>query len=485
MSSEESSSKQQGQGPDVMNSDHHQGGPWGYLFRGMWRTPWGLLGVVVTTVSLTLMVVGLIGNVLGLIENPYVGIFLYLIFPATATFGIIIVIVAAYLRRRQWNKFGIEKIPLAVDLSNVQHRVWVLRFIVLTVVTFVVFGVIGYEGYHFTESPYFCGMVCHQVMEPEYTVYKRSPHAKVFCVECHIGSGATWFVRAKVSGLRQVYGVFTNSYNRPIPAPVEHLRPARDTCEECHWPEKFVGKKIKTFTHFSNDDQINPEVNEIALHVGGHNPETGLFEGIHWHVSKNVQVSYLATDEKRTKIGRVKVKRADGSEDEFVDSDIEVEEGSETVWRVMDCIDCHNRPTHTYDMPVERVDFGLLSKKINPEIPGIREDSLAVLVKEYKSREEAKASMIKDLIALQTARDEKTAVQYQADIQKAGEYVLEVYLGNVWPEMQIKWGTYQQHLGHQFEDEGYGCFRCHNDEHMNSNGDSISQECSLCHDEPE
>lgn len=482
MSIDENSSKQQAVTADNGSSKRE---PWSHLFRGMWRTPWGLIGVFITTASFTLMVIGFIGNILGLIKNPYVGIFIYMVLPGAGILGVIIVCIAAYLRRRQYHKFGVDKAPLTIDLSNSKHRKTVVLGIVLSVITFITFGVIGYEGYHFTESPYFCGMVCHQIMEPEYAAYKRSSHAKISCVDCHIGPGADWFVKAKLSGLRQVVAAFTGSYSRPIPAPVEHLRPARDTCEQCHWPEKFLGKKVKTFTHFTNDDQLNSEVNEIALHVGGHNPETGEFEGIHWHVSNNVQVSYLAVDKKRTRIARIKVQRPDGSEDEFVKSDIEVVEGDELTWRVMDCIDCHNRPTHIYDMPEERVDFGIRSKKINPEVVGLREDSLTVLTKEYVSREEAKELMVTELLALQSSRDVKSAKKNEALIRKAGEYLLETYLGNIWPQMKIQWGTYKEHLGHQFEEQGYGCFRCHNEEHENAGGETISQDCSLCHDDPE
>lgn len=466
------------------NYDKDAVSPWKHLTRGMWRTPWGLLGVVVTVASMTLMAVGLAGDLLGLIENPYAGIFIYMILPATASLGFGIIFLAAFLRRRQWHKFGVEKIPLVIDLSDRKHRSWVVRFIVLSVVTTITFGIIGYEGYHFTDSPYFCGMICHKVMEPEYKVYKRSNHSRVYCVECHIGSGAQWFVKAKLSGLRQVVAAFTESYNRPIPAPVDHLRPARDTCESCHWPDKFLGKKVKTFVHYDNDNQTDPEVNEIALHVGGQNDKTGEFEGIHWHVSKNNQVSYLAVDRERTKIAKVRVKRADGSEDEFVQSDIEIPEGEELEWRVMDCIDCHNRPTHTYDMPEERVDFGLQTKKINPEIPGIREDSLKAITRDYASQDEAETTMIKYLLELQTARHPELVKEKEEDIIQAGDYLLETYLGNVWPRMKVFWGTYKQHLGHQYEEEGVGCFRCHNEEHENENGDTISQECTLCHDDP-
>jgi len=264
------------------------------------------------------------------------------------------------------------------------------------------------------------------------------------------------------------------------------LRPARDTCETCHWPDKFHGKKIKIFTHFTNNDQINPEVNEMALHIGGHNPQSGEFEGIHWHVSKDVEVSYLSVDDKRTQVARVRVKRPDGSEEEFIKEDIEVPEGEELEWRTMDCIDCHNRPTHIYDMPDEVVDFGLLSKKINPEIAGIREDSLIALQRDYPSREEAEAKIGEHLLALQKLRGEKQAEENVEAIRVAGEYLVESYLNNIWPKMNVTWGTYQGHLGHQYYDEsGFGCFRCHDEEHTSEAGNYITMDCDLCHDEPE
>lgn len=464
-------------------ADHPHRSAWGYIIRGMWRTPLGLLGVGITTISITLMLVGLVIDMLGLFENPYAALATYMILPAGMIMGLLLIPLAAFLRRRQWHKFGISKEPLRIDLSDHRHRRFLIGFIALSVVNVAILGVIGYEGYHFTDSPYFCGVVCHQVMEPEYTAYQRSAHSRVACVECHIGPGAEWFVRAKISGLRQVAAVLTDSYNRPIPAPVHELRPARDTCEHCHWPEKFHGKRVKQFVHFTDDDQLHPEVTDIALHIGGRNSVTGAFEGIHWHVSNNVTVRYLAANEKRTEIARVQVTRPDGSTDEFVKEDVEVEPGAQ--WRTMDCIDCHNRPTHVYEEPTERVDFGLLSKRINPQIAGIREDSLTVLTKAYESREQAKENMVADLLALQRERNPEQAEKYQADIEKAGRYLLTAYLGNVWPDMDIQWGTYKSHLGHQFADEGYGCWRCHDEEHINEEGEAITQDCSLCHDEPE
>ena len=462
-------------------------GPWGHLIRGMWRTPLGVMGMAMVTISITLMVIGLVMDMMGLVENPYAAIATYMLLPGVMVAGLVLIPVAAYFRRRQWYKYGIAKDHLAINLSDHKHRKFLVGFIVLTVINVSILGIIGYEGYHFTESPYFCGVVCHQVMAPEYTVYQRSPHAKVKCVECHIGSGASWFVKSKISGLRQVLAVLTDSYSRPIPVPVEHLRPARDTCEECHWPSKFHGKKVKIFTHFTNDDQKDPIVNEMALHIGGRNPQTGAFEGIHWHVSDNNKVTYRANRE-RTKIAKVMVQRSDGTSDEFVSQEITEEPGEEWEWRVMDCIDCHNRPTHVYDMPEERVDFGLLSKKINPNIEGIREDSLRAIKHPYDSREEATKGIPEHLMKLQMLRGEELAKKNEQDIRKAADFLVQVYLQNVWPEMKIDWGTYRSHLGHPNPDtyEGgsteYGCWRCHNDDHVNAQGDNISQDCDLCHD---
>jgi len=460
-------------------------GGWSHMVRGIWRTPLGVFSIVITTVSITLMLIGMAAELLGFFNNPYVGIFIYMILPGGMILGLLLIPVAAYLRRRQWRRTGIVKDHLQLDLSNPKHRLFLIGFVILTVTNMVILGVVGYEGYHFTDSPYFCGMVCHKVMAPEYTAYQRSPHGRVSCVECHIGPGAEWFVRAKLSGLRQVYAVLTNSYSRPIPVPVEALRPARDTCEECHWPEKFYGKKVKEFIRYSDEDQITPEKTEISLHIGGHNPMTSAFEGIHWHVSKDVEVQYLAANEKRTSISRVRVTRPDGSTDEFVNSDIKTEDGYVAKWRTMDCIDCHNRPTHIMDMPEDVVDFGLLSKKINPEIKGIRADGLTAIEIKYASQDDAGKNLVNNLIELQRKRDPAQAAKYEGDIKKAGEYLLGRYLGNVWPDMKVSWGTYKTHLGHQYADEGYGCWRCHDDEHENKKGETISQDCSLCHDEPE
>ena len=474
-------------GPEVPPAEESkEAGAWQRLLGCTWKTPLGFFGVVLTTVSITLIVLGLIGHLSGLIANHYFAIFTFLFLPAMMIFGLCLIPLACYLRRKNWFKDSLLNVEnLKIDLADKHHRKGIVLFLVLSVVNVTILILVAYEAYHFTDSSYFCGVVCHQVMDPEYTAYKRSPHAKVSCVSCHIGPGAGWYVQAKLSGLRQVKAVIDGNFSRPIPAPVEHLRPARDTCETCHWPEKFQGKRVKEFISFTNDNQTDPVIQEISLHIGGRNPVTGAFEGIHWHVSHDIKIEYQALNEKRTKIGKVKVTRPGGVTEEYTLDDQPAEKGVTLQWRTMDCIDCHNRPTHVYDDLERVVDFGLYSKKIDPEIKGIREDSIAVLKIEYKSRNEATEKIVQDLQERVAKRHGNDFVaKHEKEITSSGSYLLEAYLNNVWPAMKVTWGTYRQHLGHQHADEGYGCFRCHDDEHKTKFGKTIKQDCNLCHDEP-
>lgn len=459
---------------------------WQEQFGVSYKTPLGLFGVAITTVCFTLLLLGLLGHITGLIENHYAAIVTFLLFPAGIVLGLVLIPVSFFIRRKRWFRQSLTKASLVVDFGNKIHRRAVVLTIVLTVINAAIFSLVVYEAYHFTESDYFCGAVCHTVMAPEYTAYNRSPHAKVGCVECHIGSGAEWYVKAKLSGLRQVKAVIDGSYSTPIPAPVEHLRPARDTCEACHWPEKFHGKIVKQFITYSNDDQLEPYVEEIALHIGGRNPATDAFEGIHWHVSDDVKVEYYSLNNTRTAIGKIKVTKPNGITEEYdiEGSEDEAEEGAH--WRTMDCIDCHNRPTHVYEDLERKIDHGLFSKKLNPEIEGIREDAFTVMEMEYVSREEAQEQLIENLMSLQANRHGADFVaENEQAIISSGNYLLEVWMGNVWPKMDVTWGTYKGHNGHRYEEDGYGCFRCHDEEHETEFGKTISQDCAVCHDEPE
>lgn len=133
-------------------------------------------------------------------------------------------------------------------------------------------------------------------MLPEHTAHQVSPHAHVGCVECHVGGGAEWYVRSKLSGSRQLYTLLTNKYPHPIPTPVDNMRPARETCEQCHWPEKFFGTQLKTFNHYQYDEQSAPKEVRMLIKTGGGSPASGPASGIHWHMNIANEITYAASD---------------------------------------------------------------------------------------------------------------------------------------------------------------------------------------------
>ena len=306
--------------------------------------------------------------------NPYLGIATYLITPGIFFFGLIIFLAGMWResRRRRRGEVGGLAYPV-IDLNKTGQRHRAQAVVVVMLLVSLLVGFAAYEGYSFTESVTFCGEVCHTVMEPEYTAYQGSPHANVLCAECHVGPGASWYVRSKLSGVRQVFAVLLNTYPRPIRVPISDLRPARQVCEECHWPNEFVGSTLMRIPDFYFTEANTASQVFFALHVGGgrDQAETG---GIHWHVSEGVQVSYIATDELLQEIPYVVVRYPDGSEKVFADPshDLTAEERAELPMRVMDCMDCHNRPTHIIGSPDQELDDAMAREEIPPDLPSIK-----------------------------------------------------------------------------------------------------------------
>jgi len=465
------------------NTDNSNGSQsWWAQLRASYATPLGMIGVGITTIFFILTVMGIAAHTAGMIQNPYAVIITIILFPTCMFFGLLLVPIAALLRRRKMFSRSLAQSDFTINLGNEHHRKVILLLLVLSVINIALFTTVIYQGYHYMDKPAFCGTVCHTIMAPEYTAHERSPHADVACVECHIGPGIGGFLKAKFSGLRQLADLVTGSYHRPIPTPVHNLPPAASTCEKCHWPQRYFGDKKKVFIKYSNKDQKTPEKQEVVLHLGGHDPVSDRFKGVHWHANPDIQIYYQPLKADLTKIGAVKVVRANGTVKMFTLGG----KKKNLPWRQMDCIDCHNRPTHIFNDPVKRVDFGLYSKKIDAEIPGIRQDSLTVLRNQYKTREEAGKEILPDLKKLQEKRNGKNFVnQNEKVIAKTAAYLKEEYLANIWPKMKISWGTYRSEIGHQHADKGFGCFRCHDEEHMTESGDTITQDCGLCHKEPE
>jgi hypothetical protein len=327
------------------------------------------------------------------------------------------------------------------------------------------------------DSTPFCGSACHTVMAPEYTAYKRSPHSRVKCVECHIGPGANWFVKAKISGAWQLVSVALDLFPRPIPTPIHNLRPARDTCEQCHWPSKFVGDKLRVETRYQEDEENTETKTVLLLRVGGIQGRDS--SGIHWHVDPANQIRYKS-DPTRETIYDVELTRPDGTVTLFRNSGPaeEEEDGEHTVWRNMDCVDCHNRPTHVYRAPDEELDMAIQEGSISSELPFVRREGYKLLRGEYASHDEARTSIQTGLAAFYRDNYPDVETAMAAQIDSAATTMGDIYASNVFPVMNVGWDTYPDHIGHE---QSPGCFRCHNDEHESDDGQVISQDCDTCH----
>jgi nitrate/TMAO reductase-like tetraheme cytochrome c subunit len=434
-----------------------------------------MAGAILTTLSAVLILAVVVFGLAGWEGGPYIGIAAFLVLPAFFILGLLLIPAGAALQRRRERiaaETGVATAALPIfDLNNRTTRRWLIGFAGLSAINLVILSVAGFHGLELMDSPKFCGS-CHSVMAPEFTAYERSPHSRVRCVQCHIGPGASWFVKSKLSGLWQVVSVSFDLYPRPIPTPIHNLRPARDTCEQCHWPAKFVGDRLKVKTHYQDDEAATETKTVVLLHVGGGStPDT---PGIHWHVNPGVKIRYLA-DEKREAIGRIEATLPSG-EVRAYESKSNGNEGK--AWREMDCVDCHNRPTHIFSAPDDEVDGSITAGRIARDLPFIRREAVKALKGEFPSHDAARAGLREGLQGFYAQQYPEIAKSRAADIDAAAAELGAIYTRNVWPSMKIEWGTYPSHLGHEATE---GCFRCHNDEHATADGKTLSQDCSLCH----
>jgi hypothetical protein len=447
------------------------------FFLALTRNAISLTGAAVVTASGILIVTLFTLQLFGLRGSPYVGILAYLILPGIFILGLLLIPIGiARQRRRDRMAEARGEAPPAfpvLDFNDVSIRRRALVFTALTAVNIVILAVATYEGVDTMESTEFCGQACHSVMQPEYTAYQRSPHANVRCVDCHIGPGADWFVKSKLSGSWQVISVAFNLYPQPIPTPVHNLRPARETCQQCHWPAKFVGDRLKIIHNYS-DDAPNTHLQTVLLmKIGGRQGSAS--HGIHWHVDPGVAIRYLS-DEKRETIYDVEMRTADGKVTRFPAAGKKAPAGA--VWRVMDCVDCHNRPSHTFRAPDQEVDAALLSGRIPADLPFVHRESVRLLKGEYPSHEAAEKAFADGLSAFYRKEHPQVAAARAEAIRATAAALGDIYSANVFPSMNIDWGTYPNHIGHE---RSPGCFRCHDDQHTAADGRAISQDCSICH----
>jgi hypothetical protein len=444
------------------------------LLRSLSSHPIGFAGVLLTSTSAVLFLTLLCLDLLGALESPYVGILTFMVLPGLFILGLALMPLARYLEARARRR------GLLVDLSRPEHQSRMAVLFALTVVNVAILSLATYHGVEFTDSNSFCGQVCHQVMEPEYTAYLRSPHSRVPCVSCHIGPGAGFFVRYKINGVYQVYAVLTRTYSKPIETPVRNLRPARETCEQCHWPAKFHGDKLLVKSHFAEDETNTRHDTVMLLKIGGGSPESGFSSGIHRHMSLENKITFISTDRGRQDIVWVQAENQVGEKTVYTKGGEPVSDSllAHGEQHLLDCIDCHNRPTHIYLPPDEALDQEFLGERLDSDLPRLKILGMEILMAEYPTKEEALRSIPVKVEEFYRENYPDVRERLGPSIEQAGEVIRDIYAANVFPSMNITWNTYPNQIGHR---DGGGCFRCHAGEHLTSEGQEISSSCDACH----
>jgi nitrate/TMAO reductase-like tetraheme cytochrome c subunit len=442
--------------------------------------PVTLTGAAISAVSFGIILFLMLLELLGEEHKPYVGILAFVVLPAVLIFGLLLIAYGIYRESRRIKK-GItrDKFPV-LNLNDPKHRAAVALFSVITILLllFTAFG--SFKAYEYTDSDEFCGTVCHTVMEPEYTAYKHSPHAKVGCVSCHIGPGAGWFVRSKLSGAYQVYSVMFDKYPRPIPTPIENLRPARETCEQCHWPSHFFSEKKVDNVYYLSDENNSRWSLSLLMKIGGGNEEAGNTSGIHWHMNIANKITYYATDRTRMVIPWVKAVSKNGKETIYRSTKINFDEKklTEDDLRVMDCIDCHNRPSHIYHPPMRSVNHVMAQDWINSELPFIKSVSIQALERTYRKKSIALDSIKLFVNDFYESNYPEIAAGKKGEIEQAVKQLRKIYSRNYFPEMKVSWREFPEQIGHMYSP---GCFRCHDGNHVSDDGKIISNDCNVCH----
>jgi nitrate/TMAO reductase-like tetraheme cytochrome c subunit len=421
----------------------------------------------------------------GIIKNPYFGFFTYMLLGPLFVIGVVLLICGSLFFKSSEDigtytyEYLQEQFSIPGRFSRVRRLILLITIIVN--VTLVVVLVLSYSAFHYTESTTFCGQFCHNVMEPEYITHQNSPHSRVPCVQCHIGEEAQWFTRSKMTGIRQMVAATFGTYSRPIHTPIGALRPVRETCEKCHRPEKFHGDKLYVKDKYRPDADNSHVQTAMLIKVGSGGYQGQLAHGIHWHVSPENTIVYKHSDRSRQEIFEVKLIRASGEEIVYTRQGAgadKVQQAGEGAIRVMDCMDCHNRPTHIYLTPDEALNQKIFNGEIPRDLPYIKRQALEVVSQKYESTEKAKNAIAAKLMAWYRENYPQFANGDQALLARAIRGVQKAYTENVFPGMNITWGTYRNFIGHEGQS---GCLRCHDGSMRTASGATMSTDCESCH----
>lgn len=411
-------------------------------------------------------------NIRGHVKNPYVGIIVFLILPVIFFIGLVLIPIGIYLGKR--------RIPQGLAYTALDRKTALKRvawfFAVTTVANIVIGTQVTYRAVKHMETPQFCGGTCHS-MNPELASFQNSPHSSLECVECHVVPGAVGWINSKASGIRQLVHTVLNTTPKPIPAGLAtgRLVPSAATCENCHWPQNFHGVRLRVFSKFGEDEANTPSETVLLMLTGGNR-----FSGIHGaHLGPGIHIRFAATDATRQTIPWVEYRNAStGDVQTFVSSDSSPDKVKGLPIYEMQCVDCHNRPTHVFDLPDRAVDKALARGDIPVTLPYVKKKSVELLKANYSTREEATAKLPDAFVSFYQKSYPDLYGRRSQDVRHAAEAALAIYKRNVFPELKVTWGTYPNNLGHT---DSPGCFRCHDGSHNTPDGKTVGQDCNSCH----
>jgi nitrate/TMAO reductase-like tetraheme cytochrome c subunit len=454
--------------PDPHTSDNPQR-PILMLLTGHWVS---MLGAALVTTAGFSWLFALPTQLRGHASNPYIGIVVFIIIPVVFVAGLVLIAVGVFLARKR-----IESGLLQVPQRDVYLRTLVKFFAVTTAINIVIGTQGTYRAIGHMETAQFCGESCH-VMKPEFTAHQNSPHANVLCVDCHVAPGAAGWVASKMAGTRQLVDVVFNRVHYPIESAMESNRlvPSRGTCEQCHWPQQFDSAKLRVLFHFKDDESNTQTQTVMEMLTGG-----GDMGGIHGkHLGPGVEIHYATADKQRQTIPWVEYRNHKTGELRTFLADGSTAKSVATLPRYqMQCVDCHNRPTHTFDLPERAVDKAMGLGHISPTLPYIKKKAMELLKANYASNDEAARVMPEKLVEFYRGSNPAVSSQRSTDISQAGAEIAAIYNRNVFPDLKVTWGTYPNNLGHT---DFPGCFRCHDGSHSTSDGKTtITQDCNTCH----
>jgi nitrate/TMAO reductase-like tetraheme cytochrome c subunit len=442
-------------------------------------------GTAIAVVSFALIALLFVAQSLRSGPAPYGGLVTFIVLPVIMLGGLFLIPIGMALEWRLLRRTGGRRPRPAfpvLDLNKPPQRNAALIFAVITVLLLVGSVLGSFKAYEATESVAFCGTTCHTPMEPEYTTYRNSPHARVRCVECHVGPGADWYVKSKFSGMYQLYAVAFDKFPRPIPGTIERLRPAQATCEQCHWPAKFFGSQQVTRVHYLSDEQNTRWEISLLIKTGGTTPLGRQGQGIHWHMNIDNRVEYIATDRNRQEIPWVRVtNKATGVSRIYASTDkpLSPEQIAAADVRTMDCMDCHNRPSHILRSPRESMDRALQLEELEETLPSIVDNGIKLLKADYPSVSDAEQAIERGITNFYRERYPELAKRRSADVARTVAGLKQIYRDNFFPTMKSRWDAYPSNIGHiAFP----GCMRCHDGSHQSDDGKVISRACDTCHE---